>query len=112
RTVREIVVDQLEESGDLELSGVADLVRALYWGNFLERQYLDVDKAVERAINPVSRSKEMRRQFVRTLRVDWNGADRFVRFLHDRLLRWILTPFALMLMAIVSVGGFITFLSV
>jgi len=40
RTVQEIVVERLETSGDLELSGVADLVHELHIGNFLEDRFL------------------------------------------------------------------------
>ncbi len=39
RTVREIVVERFHESGDLELSGVVDLVRQLRVGNFLETRF-------------------------------------------------------------------------
>jgi putative peptide zinc metalloprotease protein len=112
RTVQEIVVERLAESGDMELSGVADLVHELYTGNFLDRRFVNVDEAVSRAIKPVSRSREAASQFARTLRVDWRGADRFVRFMHDKLLKWIMIPPVLALMAAISVGGFVAFLSV
>ena len=36
RTVKEIVLERFKESGDLELSAVADLVKQLYTGNFLD----------------------------------------------------------------------------
>ena len=42
RTVKEIVVERFQESGDMELSGVADLVRQLRVGNFLTDHYVDI----------------------------------------------------------------------
>ena len=48
RTVKEIVLERFQESGDLDLAEVADLVRMLYRGNFLDRRFLDTDAAVKR----------------------------------------------------------------
>jgi hypothetical protein len=76
RTVREIVVERFRESGDLELSGVIDLVRQLRAGNFLERRFVDSAGAVRRALNPMSAARQKGRQFVRTLSVDWSGAPK------------------------------------
>ncbi|HJT37514.1 MAG TPA: hypothetical protein VJ818_03730, partial [Actinomycetota bacterium] len=46
RTIEEIVLDRLEESGEIELSGVADLVLTLYEANLLDVPYVDVDAAL------------------------------------------------------------------
>src|SRR5207247_2384982 len=79
RTLKEILVEQLDETGDLELSGVADLVRSLSVGNFLDRPFVDVDEGVQRAIKPVTKGRERARQFVTSLTLDWKGADRPIR---------------------------------
>jgi putative peptide zinc metalloprotease protein len=111
RTVQEIVVERLEASGDLELSGVADLVHELHIGNFLEDRFLDVETAVERAIKPMSRPREAASQFAKSFRIDWRGADRFVRFMHDHLLKWFMTPWAIGGFGVVSVAGLLAFIS-
>ena len=51
RTVKEIVVERFRESGDMELSGVADLVQTLRVGNFLTAPFVDVRAAVGRSID-------------------------------------------------------------
>src|SRR5436190_1561373 len=40
RSIEEIVVERLEASGEIELSGVADVVLTLYQGNFLDKTYV------------------------------------------------------------------------
>ena len=92
RTVKEIVVEQFKESGDLQLSGVADLVRSLQVGNLLDQRFVDVDAAVKKGVSGVSERRARLRQFARTLRVDWRGADRLVRFMYRRLLRYFFIP--------------------
>ncbi len=82
RTVKDIVVERFKESGDMELSGVADLVRLLQEENFLEDRYVNVDAAVRRAIKPVSGLGQKTQQFSRTLTLEWKGADRLVTWLY------------------------------
>ena len=41
RTLKQIVVERFEESGELELSAAMDLVRTLYEGNFLEDTHVE-----------------------------------------------------------------------
>ncbi len=55
RTVKEIVVERFRESGDMELSGVADLVQTLRVGNFLTTPFVDVRAAVRRSIDTADR---------------------------------------------------------
>ena len=48
RTVKEIVIDRLQEGGEIDVGGVADLVYTLYIENFLEERYVDIDTMVVR----------------------------------------------------------------
>jgi putative peptide zinc metalloprotease protein len=111
RTVKEIVVDRFRESGDLDLSGVAELVLQLHEGNFLDRRYLDVDQAVERALHPVSVPRAKGRQFVRTLSIDWKDAERLVRWFYHHGLKWFFRPWAQVVAVALSIAGFIAFVA-
>ena len=109
RTVKEIVVEHFKETGDLQLSGVADLVRSLQVGNFLVERFVDVDSAVKRVTSGVSERRARLRRFVRTLRVDWRGADRLVRFMYRRLLRYFFIPWVQILGLLFALGGLAVF---
>lgn len=112
RTVKEIVVGRLQESGDLELSGVADLVRQLRLGNFLETKFVDSDGAIRRALNPVSAARWKGRQFVRTLSVDWSGAQRLVAWCYRTGLRWFFKRWVAWSAGLIAIAGFFAFIAV
>jgi CRP-like cAMP-binding protein/Zn-dependent protease len=112
RTVREIVVERFRESGDLELSGVTDLVRQLRVGNFLETRFLDSDAIVRRALNPSSTGQRKARQFVRTLSVDWSGAHRMVEWCYRNGLRWFFKPSVAWSVGLIAIAGFFAFIAV
>jgi len=112
RTVKDIVVGRLQESGDLSVDGVADLVRQLRVGNFLTDPFVDVTGIVRRAANPVSRSRAKAREFVTTLSVDWSGAHRLVEFLYRRVLRFFFLPAVLAVSVVVAVLGLVAFAAV
>ncbi|HLF06826.1 MAG TPA: hypothetical protein VI893_06630, partial [Thermoplasmata archaeon] len=79
RTVKEIVVERFRDSGDMELSGVADLVQTLREGGMFDRAFIDSDQALERAIDPVSLPRRKIREFLSTLTVEWKGAHGMVQ---------------------------------
>lgn len=112
RTVREIVVERFQDRGDLHLSGVADLVELLRQEGFLDRRPLRVDETLRRALEPGSRVTRAVRRALRTLSVEWRGADRPVRWLHDRGLRHVYRPAAVAAMAVLSVAGLLAFAAV
>lgn len=105
RTVKEIVIERFEESGEIELTAVIDLVRSLYQGNFLERRFVDVPSMVTRAMDPVSERRRKAREFGRTLSIEWEGAHRLVQWLYDHGLKWVFTPAVLVLLIVTSVIG-------
>jgi len=111
RTVKEIVVERFRESGDLELSGVADLVGQLRAGDFLETPYLDVPEMVRRALEPISPARAKARQFATTLSVDWPGAHRFVAWAYRCGLKAFFNRWVVVLGGLVAAGGFVAFLS-
>ena len=109
RTVKEIVIERFEESGEMELTAVIDLVRSLYRGNFLERRFVDVPSMVTRAMDPVTERRRKAREFGRTLSIEWEGAHRLVRWLYDHGLKWAFTPAVLILLVATSVIGLVLF---
>lgn len=112
RTVKEIVVERFRDSGELELSGVADLVRLLHIGNFLTRRYLDVEAAVKHALNPISSGRAKAQKFAKTLSIEWEGANGLVEWFYRAGLKWFFKPFAFVLSCFVVVVGFVAFLAV
>jgi CRP-like cAMP-binding protein/Zn-dependent protease len=112
RTVSELVVEAFQESGDLELSGVADLIQSLYVGNFFDRRFTDVEGALERAMNPASRARTKAREFSRSLSVEWKNADRFVRWLYEHGLKVVFRRSVRLAGAAVAIVGLIAFVSI
>ncbi len=111
-TVKEILVERLRGAGDIELSGLADLIEQLREGGFLDAPYVDVGAAVERALDPVPWWRLKLRRFVTTLSVDWRGAHRFVAWAYRSGLRWFFVPWVAVAMGLVAVAGFVAFLDV
>jgi CRP-like cAMP-binding protein/Zn-dependent protease len=109
RTVKEIVVERFQESGDLDLAEVADLTRMLYRGNFLDRKYFDSDAAVRRSLAPVSARRQKARTFARTLSIDWSNAHALVKWLYDHGLKVFFTKPAKVLTAVLSTVGVVAF---
>ena len=84
------VLDRPRWRASATLAQVTSLGTTADVGNFLAEPYLDTDKALKKALHPITRRQEAARTFVKEFRVDWHGADRFVRWLHDHGLRWLL----------------------
>jgi CRP-like cAMP-binding protein/Zn-dependent protease len=106
RTLKEIVFERFKESGDLELSGVADLVKQLYEGNFFEQRYLDADAALKHAINPVTPGREKVREFATSLSIEWTGADGLVRWFYDHGFSLFFNPVVAVVCALTALVGF------
>ncbi|MGH2672339.1 MAG: hypothetical protein ACRDHC_05120, partial [Actinomycetota bacterium] len=109
RTVRQIVVERFQESGDMELDGVADLVRELRQGNFLTDRFVNLREMVKHAVDPVSRTRAKAREFVKTLSIDWAGAHKLVEWLYRRLLRHFFRPAVAASTTLIAVVGLVAF---
>jgi CRP-like cAMP-binding protein/Zn-dependent protease len=108
RTVNELVVEHLQGSGDLDLDGVIELVQQLNEGGFLDRPYVDTYGAVRRALRPgILRAKG--REFLRTLSIDWSGADGLVRWLYRAGLRVFFARPVVVLGAVLGAAGVVAF---
>ena len=110
RTVGEIIVDRLEGTGDLDAASVTELVILLRNEGFLEPPPMDATAAVADRLHPPPGLLDRVAAFAKTLRLDWTGADRHVRWWYRSILRPLFTPAGAVLTAIVAVGGFVAFL--
>jgi len=112
RTVKDIVVERLQGSGDLELDDVADLVTLLRKGNFLTERYVDSTEIVRKATDPVSKGRAKAREFAKTLSIEWTGAHRMVAWFYRNGLRFFFRPAVSIPTGLIAVLGFLAFLSV
>ena len=112
RTVGEIVVEHLRVSGELDLLAVVELIRSLHEGNFLTERYVDIDAALEQALHPQQGPRAGFKRFVKTLSVEWSGAERMVLWLYRHGMRQLFRPVGIVLSALVALAGFVAFFSV
>jgi CRP-like cAMP-binding protein/Zn-dependent protease len=110
-TVKDIVIERFQGSGDMELSGVADLVRQLHVGGFLTTPFVNVEEMVRHAIDPVPVAREKAREFVRTLSIEWKGADRLVSWVYRNILKYFFNRVVLVFAGVFVVVGFFSFIS-
>jgi len=110
RTVKDIVIERFTDSGEMELSGVADLVYQLRIGNFLTDTYEDLMASVKRALEPPS-ARATARQFARTLSVEWNGANRLVEWNYRHVFRYFFRPWLALSALVAALAGGLAFIS-
>ena len=110
RTVGEIVVDHLDGSGDLDPNAVTELVYFLHKEGLLDPQPPDVPALVAARLAPPAGLRQRLASFMKTLRVDWSGADGHVRWWYRTLLRPLFSPAGAVVTALVALGGFAAFL--
>lgn len=109
RTLKQIVVERFQASGDLELDALADLVRNLREGNFLTERFLDVPEIVKRAADPSGKTHQKAREFAKTLSIDWSGANRLVEWFYRHGVRFFFLPVVNIPIGIVAVLGLVAF---
>ncbi|MEX0983646.1 MAG: cyclic nucleotide-binding domain-containing protein [Actinomycetota bacterium] len=111
RTVGEVIVDHLERSGDLDVSAVAGLIESLRRAGVFDPAPLDVTALLARRMDPTSGARRRLRSFMKELKISWDGADRYVRWMYDHALRHLYRWPVLLLLALVGIvglGGFIS----
>jgi CRP-like cAMP-binding protein/Zn-dependent protease len=111
RTVKELVVERFRDSGDLELDPVVELVRELEEGGFLDPPPTNVQAALRRAMSPSLMHTKVR-GFLRTLSIEWAGAERLVVLLYRYGVRWFFTAPAVVLGSILSAVGLMAFAAI
>jgi CRP-like cAMP-binding protein/Zn-dependent protease len=112
RTVKEIVVERFQESGDFELDDVVDLVKMLRTNNFLTDRYVDTTDIVRRAADPVSVGREKAREFVKTLQIEWKDAHRLVEWFYRHGMKYFFKPAVSIPAGLIAFLGLVAFLAV
>ncbi len=112
RTVGDIVVQRFDGAGELDAGAVVVLVQSLHAGGFLDPRPLDVNALVADRLDPSSHARRKLREFAKTLRIEWSGADAFVSQLYRRGLWHLFRPAVATVAGAIAVGGFIAFISV
>lgn len=105
RSVGELIVEHLQEGGDLDPSAVLGLVDTLWSGGLLDPAPIDVMAAVGDGLDPSSSARRKLRRFGRELTIGWDGAEAFATRAYRGGLRYAFTPVGFALLAIVAVGG-------
>ncbi len=111
RSVKQIVVERFRESGDLELSGVADLVSELRQRNFLDVRFVDVGEAVRRRLDRSPAPVRFLRNFVKTLSVEWSGANAFVVACYRTVGRFLFNRWIAIVLGLIAPVGFVAFVT-
>ena len=109
RTISDIVVARFEQTGEFELSGIADLARQLEFGNMLANNFIDVSLGVKTALDPPRGFNYRLRMFLKSLRIEWKEAERLVVWLYRHGFKIFFTKWAQPPMAIIAVIGIIAF---
>ncbi len=109
RSVGALVVQHLSDSGDLDPAAVVELAGALQQGNFLTVAHLDVDAGLEHALHPVAPRRRTWNTFLRTLSVEWSGAERLVVWLYRHVLRYAFNRIGRVIATALAIAGFVAF---
>ena len=112
RTVADIVIERFDGEGDLDAGALVALVQSLHAGGFLIPRPVDVDALVASRLDPASSARRRVREFAKTLRLEWSGADGLVTALYRGGLRYVFNPVVAVVAGAIAVGGFVAFLSV
>lgn len=111
RSVDELVVERLTTQGELDAPSVAGLVEMLRICGMLEPRPVNVPRAVKDGLDPASHGRRKLREFGKTLRIGWDGADAFTRRCYDAGLRAAFRPPVVAACAVVAVLGFAALLA-
>ncbi len=79
RTAGELIVSRLQDAGDLDPGAVLGLIQVLREDGFLDPAPPDTRALVRQRLDRGSTGSRKLRDFGRTLRIGWAGADAFVR---------------------------------
>src|SRR5207342_2946787 len=109
RTVGDITVARLEDEGDFDAAGVTQLVQILELGGFLQPLPVGLQEGVVRALDPLTPAQRKVRIFLKTLSIEWTGADRFVQWWYRYVLWPFFKPVGGVVAAAVGIGGLVAF---
>ena len=77
-----LIVERMQEAGDLDPGAVLALIRSLHEDGFLDPAPPNVGDIVRDHLDRASSARRKLREFTRSLRLSWDGAEGFVRWAH------------------------------
>ena len=112
RTVDDLIVEHLQDEGDLDATVVVSLVDLLWTGGVLQDRPLDVTEALAVGLDPTSRGRRRLREFTKTLKLGWQGAERFTYGIYRGGLHWAFHRVGAWILVAVAVLGLAAFIAV
>jgi CRP-like cAMP-binding protein/Zn-dependent protease len=112
QTVGELIVDRLQEEGDLDPGAVIGLVDALRQSGFLDPARPDVRALVRDHLDRASHGRRKLREFTRSLKIGWDNAERLVAGAYRAGLKVFFLPPVAIIGAAVALGGLTCFVVV
>jgi CRP-like cAMP-binding protein/Zn-dependent protease len=112
RSVSDLIVERLDEEGDLDADAIVELTESLYEGGFLDPAPLDSDGALRRALERSRTAFPKLRRFGRTLNIEWEGPDPVVTSVYRSVVRLFFRPAVVVAMVAIAVGGVAAFVAV
>ena len=111
RTVADLIVERLDEGGDLDADAVIELVQVFASTGFLDPREFDVEEHLAKVLESGGAGRRLRK-FAKTFTIEWSGADATVRALYRAGVRWFFIPVVAVLTAVVAIVGMASFIAV
>ena len=92
RTVEELIVERLTSDGAMDAAAVAGLVEMLRIKGMLEPRSVQLPPLIQRRLDPASGGRLKLREFAKTMRIGWDGAERFTQGMYRSGFRWLFRP--------------------
>jgi CRP-like cAMP-binding protein/Zn-dependent protease len=106
RTVDELIVERLQEDGELDAAAVAGLVEMFRVEGLLEPRSVRVTDVITDRLDPASPGRRKLREFGRSLKIGWSGAERMTEAFYRGGLRVAFRPVGVAVSAALALGGF------
>lgn len=106
RSIKDLVLERLEDEGDLDPASIAALIELLRVEGILDSSSINVQTLIEANLDPASPGRRKLREFTKTLRIGWDGAERFTKWAY-RGLKVFYRPAGIAISAVVAVAGLV-----
>ena len=107
RSVDELIVERLQEGGELDPGAVAGLVEMLRVEGLLDPRAVDLASLVADRLDRASPGRRKLREFGKSLKIGWSGAERMTRGFYGGGLRFAFRPAGVILCSLLAVGGLV-----
>ncbi len=112
RTVGELIVSRLQDAGDLDPGAVLSLIEELREQGFLDPARPDTQTLIIGRLDRASSGRRKLQEFGKSLRIGWDGAERFVQRTYRLGGKLFFRLPTLVLCSVVAIAGFACFVAV